>query len=176
MILKLQTDLHNGSSRIMTSLHSTKRLVPWFPKSLWLSNGRLDLLPPHLSKRGSAFSVDDVASSKSWPLADAAIIYYHQHLRSLLWTRTHHKSATAVNNDLLHLKIFPHTPQQDFIHLYKTIVFTKSVCKTKLILYRHSDLNTQMVHSDRGCLLVSFRSSILHVNLHPVDEGHLFRY
>lgn len=37
---------------------------------------KLNHLPPHLLRKGSAFSLDDVISiSKSWPLADAAIKY-----------------------------------------------------------------------------------------------------
>lgn len=58
--------------------HSTKRLVlqPWIQKSMWLSKIKLNHLPPHLPRKGSAFSLDYVISiSKSWPLADAAIKY-----------------------------------------------------------------------------------------------------
>lgn len=163
MTLKLQTDLHNGSSRIITSIHSTI-MESWLccnhdSKSLCgfqkLSSIFCHLICPRKDQH-SLWTMSLPARVGHWLMQPLYIT--RQHLKSLLWTRTHNKSATVINNYLLYLTMFPYITQQDFIHLYKTIAFKKCVCKTKLILYRHSDLNTQVVHSDRGCLLVSLNS------------------
>lgn len=129
--------MHNGSSINITSIHSTKRLVllSWFRISLWRSKIKLNHLPLHLSTKGSSFSLDDVNSSKSSWVADAAIKYKQAtDLKSLSWIITHSTPATLINSHLQYLTIWPNSNLQDFIHLYKTI-FKKKKRFVKLKWY-----------------------------------------
>lgn len=128
MTLKLRTDLHNGCSRI-TSIHSTKRLVlqPWIRKSLWLSKIKLNHFATSSVQHSLWTMTFPFTRVGHWLMQPLNI--NRQHLKSLLWTITHNKPATVINNYLLYLTIFPNITQQSFIHLYKTIDLKKGFVK-----------------------------------------------